>query len=237
MKVSMYDKLLELPLFQGLTKENITSIIEKVKMGFHKYDAKQYIALQDTKCNTLIFILNGKVSITSTDKKKNFRIEEQVNGPYIIEPYSLFGMHTNYQASYSALNEVETLNIDKSYILTNLCKFEIFNLNYLNIISNRAQNANIKLWNSHIGNTREKFMNFLALRCIIPHGRKTLFITMEDLASLIDDTRINVSRALNELQEKGILTLSRKKIIINDLSKLIDEIKDEYTDTTDITNN
>ena len=41
MKVSMYDTLLELPLFQGLTKENITSIIEKVKMGFHKYEARR----------------------------------------------------------------------------------------------------------------------------------------------------------------------------------------------------
>ena len=179
--------------------------------------------MQDAKCNSLIFILDGSVAITTTDEKHNFKIEEQVNGPYIIEPYSLFGMHTKYHASYSAMGEVETLSIDKGYILTNLCKFEIFNLNYLNIISNRAQNANIKLWNSHIGNTQDKLKSFLTLRCIIPNGKKTLYITMEDLASLIDDTRINVSRALNELQEKGILTLSRKKIIIEDLARLNNE--------------
>lgn len=226
MKVSMYDTLLELPLFQGLTKENITSIIEKVKMGFHKYNAKQCIAQQEEKCNSLIFILEGKVNITSNDTNYNFKIVEEVSAPYIIEPYSLFGMHTKYHASYIAANNVETLNIDKSYILTNLCKFEIFNLNYLNIVSNRAQTANIKLWNSHIGSTREKLMNFLTLRCIIPYGKKTLYITMEDMASLIDDTRINVSRALNELQEKGIITLSRKKIIINDLTKLIEEVRE-----------
>lgn len=225
MKVSMYDTLLELPLFQGLTKTNITSIIEKVKMGFHKYEPKQNIVLQDSKCESLIFILAGSVTITTTDTKHNFRIEEQIEGPYIIEPYSLFGMHTKYHASYTAIDDVETLHIDKSYILSNLCKYEIFNLNYLNIISNRAQTANIKLWNSHIGNTKEKLMSFLTLRCIIPNGKKTLFITMEDMAELIDDTRINVSRALNEFQEKGIVVLSRKKFIINDLGKLIEEVK------------
>ena len=69
MKVSMYDTLLELPLFQGLTKENITSIIEKVKMGFHKYETRQNIAMQDAKCNSLIFILDGSVAITTTDEK------------------------------------------------------------------------------------------------------------------------------------------------------------------------
>lgn len=224
MKGSMYDTLLELPLFQGLTKENITSIIEKVKMVFHRFEPKQKIANQDEKCNSLIFILEGNVAITSTDEKYNFRIEEQISGPYIIEPYSLFGMHTNFHASYTAIDEVEILNIDKSYILTNLCKYEIFNLNYLNIISNRAQSANIKLWNSHIGCTKEKLMNFLTLRCLTPGGKKILTITMEDLASLIDDTRINVSRALNEFQEMGILTLGRKKITIEDLSAFINEV-------------
>lgn len=225
MKVSMYDTLLELPLFHGLTKENITSIIEKVKMGFHKYEAKQNIVSQDDRCNSLIFILEGKVAVTTNDPIHNFKIVEEVQAPYIIEPQSLFGMRTKYNASYTATGDVDTLNIDKSYILTNLCKYEIFNLNYLNILSNRAQTANNKLWNSHIGCTKEKLMNFFALRCVIPYGKKTLFITMEDLASLIDDTRINVSRALNEFQEKGILTLGRKKITIEDLAKLTEEVK------------
>ena len=221
MKVSMYDTLLELPLFQGLTKENITSIIEKVKMGFHKFENKQNIALQNTKCNHLIFILNGKVKVTTSDEKYHFTIEETVEGPYIIEPHSLFGMNTCFQSSYVANNDVEALVIDKNYILSNLCKFEIFNLNYLNILSNRAQTVHNKLWNSHIGNTEEKIINFLAYRCVTSYGEKTLYITMEDLAALIDDTRINVSRALNNFQEKDIIALSRKKIIINDMSLLI----------------
>lgn len=224
MKVSMYDTLLELPLFQGLTKENITSIIEKVKIGFHRFENKQNIALQSSKCNNLIFIINGKVKIITKDEKYNFTIEENIEGPYIIEPQSLFGMNTNFHSSYIADKEVETLSINKNYILTNLCKYEIFNLNYLNILSNRAQSVYNKLWNSHIGNTEEKIMNFLFFRCATSYGKKILFITMEDLAALIDDTRINVSKALNTLQEKNLLLLSRKKIIINDMSLLIQEI-------------
>ena len=79
MKGSMYDTLLELPLFQGLTKENITSIIEKVKMGVHTFEHKQNIASQRDKCNSLIFILAGNVAITSTEEKYNFRIEEEIS--------------------------------------------------------------------------------------------------------------------------------------------------------------
>lgn len=223
----MYDTLLELPLFQGLTKENITSIIEKVKMGFHKIDNKQIIASQNSQCNNLIFILSGKVKVTTKDEKYNFTIEENITGPYIIEPQSLFGMYTYFQSSYIADKDVDTLCIDKNYILTNLCKYEIFNLNYLNILSNRAQCVHNKLWNSHIGNTEEKIMNFLRFRCVTSYGEKALYITMEDLAALIDDTRINVSRALNELQTKNLLALSRRKIVIKDLSLLATEINNK----------
>ena len=44
---------------------------------------------------------------------------------------------------------------------------------------------------------------------------------MEDLAELIDDTRINVSKVLNELQQQELIELSRKKIIIPDLNRLV----------------
>ena len=57
-----------------------------------------------------------------------------------------------------------------------------------------------KLWNSHIGNTEEKILNFLVLRSMKPEGKKILKIKMEDLASLIDETRINVSKVLNDIQ-------------------------------------
>ena len=45
---------------------------------------------------------------------------------------------------------------------------------------------------------------------------------MEDLAALIDDTRINVSKELNELKENGLISLGRKEIQIYDMQALTD---------------
>ena len=36
MDFTMYDKLLQLPLFQGLGKNDFTQLLEKVKLHFHK---------------------------------------------------------------------------------------------------------------------------------------------------------------------------------------------------------
>ena len=43
---------------------------------------------------------------------------------------------------------------------------------------------------------------------------------MEDFATLLNDTRLSVSKVLNELQEMGLLVLRRKEIEIPEISLL-----------------
>ena len=225
MDTTMYDKLLRLPLFQGLSRNDLTEILEKIKVEFRQYDANEYITKQNRNCLELIYILDGRIKTSRKDDNNNFSLSEVIESNAIIEPYSLFGMHTVYTASYQAETETFALVIKKKYILSILCKYEIFNLNFLNILSNRSQNIQERLWNTHIGNTLDKIVYFLLLRCLQPYGPKELSIKMEDLANLIDETRINVSRALNSLQKDNLISLSRKCIKIFDLNDLYLKIK------------
>lgn len=39
---------------------------------------------------------------------------------------------------------------------------------------------------------------------------------MDDLARCLDDTRLNISKTLNELQDNGLIELHRKEILIPD---------------------
>ena len=220
MDTTMYDKLLRLPLFQGLSRSDLTDILGKIKVELRKYDKKEYLAKQGSRCTELIYILDGRIKASSKDSVHNFTLSEILGGNTIIEPYSLFGMYTSYQFSYRAECETDVVIIKKEYILSFLCKYEIFNLNYLNVLSSRAQNMRLKLWNTHIGNATEKIVNFLLLRCAFPHGTKELHIRMEDLASLIDETRINVSKSLNTLKEKELISLSRRTIKVFNLNHL-----------------
>ena len=49
-----------------------------------------------------------------------------------------------------------------------------------------------------------------------------LRVKMEELARLMDDTRLNVSRILNKWQDEELVTLRRKEFVIHDLRKLLD---------------
>lgn len=219
----MYDNLLLLPLFQGLSKDNFTTIIEKVKFHFQTFQEGDIIMRQGDTCHELCYLLDGSIIAETVDKKYEFSLSEVISEPRILEPYSLFGMQPNYKSTYRAKNKAHILTIDKAFIFSELNKYEIFRLNFFNILSNSTQAAHQKLWNTHIGNLREKFMNFLLLRCLEAKGEKTLQITMEDLSQLINETRINVSRLLNEWQERKLIQLKRKEIFIPALERLIED--------------
>ena len=62
----MYDTLLQLPLFQGLCKNDFTNIIGKVKLHFRKYNADDIIVEQGAPCTQLIFLLNGEITSQAT---------------------------------------------------------------------------------------------------------------------------------------------------------------------------
>lgn len=224
MEFTMYDNLLQLPFFQGLCKDDITHIIERVKLNFLAYGDGEIFARQGEPCHQLAFLLKGEIIAETNDEEQRYTLTETFGQPYTIEPYSLFGMQTCYTATYRAKQEAKLVCIDKKFILSQLANYEIFRINYFNILSNRCQQQHRKLWNTHVRSLEEKLANFLTKRCLKPDGEKTLRITMEDLSKLIDETRINVSRILNDMQKKELLQLRRSEIYIPALEKLTAEL-------------
>ena len=224
MEHSMYDTLLQLPLFQGLCKDDFTTIIEKVKFHFLSYKENEIICKQGDPCKQLVFLLSGEITLKVTDEEEGYTLSETLHAPHIIEPYSLFGMDTHYTATYLAKTDATLLTINKAYVNTELHNYEIFRINYLNILSNRIQVSYKKLWSNHMSSLNEKFIHFLLNRCQKPQGEKMLHTTMEDLARMVSETRINVSKMLNDMQQQGLVQLKRKEIYIPALEKLTESL-------------
>ncbi len=219
---TMFNTLLQLPLFQGLQQDDFTSILEKVKLNFRKHKPGELLLRHGTPCNQLLFVLKGEVSRLTVHPDGIYAITEYIAAPSLVEPYTLFGMHTTYSSTYRATMPVDTVSISKSYLLKELFKYEIFRLNYLNIISNRSQTLQSRLWTHPVGDTPEaRILSFIVNHLDYPaYGKKIVKIKMEVLAHLINEARISVSRTLNALQDEGLVQLRRGEIGIPDISKL-----------------
>lgn len=221
---TMFDTLLQLPLFQGLGPEDFTTIIEKVKLHFVKHRSGETFIQSGRTCDQLLFLLKGEVSCNTVSPDRKVTFIERIEAPYVFEPQSLFGMSTRYVSSYTASGEVHTVSVSKALVMSELFRYDIFRLNYMNIISNRAQTFYSRLWETIPTETEKKIAHFLLNHTERPYGEKILKVKMEDLATLLDDTRLHVSRALNSLQDSQLATLHRKEIRIPDLKRLTETI-------------
>ncbi len=219
---TMFNTLLQLPLFQGLCHEDFTYILEKTKLHFTKHKNNEVIIESGSPCKNLMFLLSGVLSVQTTSKDGLYSFVEYIEAPAVIEPQALFGMQVNYVSTYSARTEVNTISICKSFILSGLMRFEIFRLNYMNIISNKAQSLNAKIWDQTPTTLEGRIIRFILIHVDKAQGEKMLKAKMEDLAECFDDTRLNISKALNSLQDRGLIVLRRKEIIVPDASKLLE---------------
>lgn len=221
---TMFDTLLQLPLFQGLAQEDFTNILGKVKLHFVKHKAGERIIKAGDICDRLVFVLRGEVEALTTTSGTPYSLTEYFQAPYLLEPQSMFGMSTSFVANYAAYTETDTVSISKSFVLGELSKYEIFRLNYMNIISNRAQNLYARFWTKANESLESHIACFILNLTERPSGRKIVKIKKEDLAIIANDTRMGISKALNNMQQAGLLELRRGEIVIPEAAKLRETI-------------
>ena len=65
--LNLYDKLREIPLFQGLTSDNLMQIIGQTKFSFKKFGKNDIIKKEGEKCDNVAILLSGDVTHIAPD--------------------------------------------------------------------------------------------------------------------------------------------------------------------------
>lgn len=218
---SMFEKLQSLPLLMGLSVDNLMDIVEKVNFEFKKFHYGHTFVTQGEKCDKIIYVLNGSLCTSKHDINRSFILNEIFKQePYIIEPQNLWGMHQRFERSYSFVSDGGICIIEKRHINYMMTHYDIIKTNFLSMICNKLQYATERLAKNIPKSTEEKILLFLKHNKIYFAGKTEIKIKMQQLAYLIADTRLNVSKVLNKWKSVGIADINRGNLIIYDDTKI-----------------
>ena len=116
-----YDFLSEIPLFKGLTEEQLAVLSSKLELRYYKHNE---VIIKENETGDELYILNkGKVKITKCltltayenkgdDREKSLNILDEMNHPAFGEVAML---HNNIRsATVSAVNDCELLTLKRS---------------------------------------------------------------------------------------------------------------------------
>lgn len=221
MENSIFETLLELPFFQGMGRSDLIQIMNSLPLKTRSLSAGKNIVTQNESCQQLIFILKGTIRIVTQAEHHLFTMSERIQGPAVVQPEALFGIYPHYRSTYQAQTEATLISIPKHAALQIIAAYDVFRLNFLNYLSSLIFKKQRPCWSILPDESLEqRIVRFILQHIQYPAGEKTLCIRMIDLADILNDTRINVSHSLNQMQKEGKLILKRKEIIIPSIEKL-----------------
>ena len=133
----------------------------------------------------------------------------------------IFGYTQRYTHTYIAKTDVNLITVGKDEVLRLSEDFLVFRLNLLNMFATQTQKSSRLLW-QHVPVTLEdRIVRFFAQHCIYPAGPKMFHVLMNRLAEELNDSRLDVSRALNALQRDGKIVLHRGRVEIPQMERLL----------------
>lgn len=219
--LQIYEKLLLFPLFQGMSRDDLEQVAGHTRLGFSKINAGTTVVADGDDCQQLFFMINGTLRVETMSDDRGYTVVEQLEAPVILQPEVIFGYTQRYTHTYIAQTDANFIAIGKDEVLRLSEDFLVFRLNLLNLFATQTQKTVRMLWQHVPDSLENRIVRFFAQHSLYPAGPKVFHILMNRLANELNDSRLDISRALNALQHEGKIVLRRGRVEIPQMERLL----------------
>ena len=220
-ELKLYDHLLQFPLFQGMSRSELLQMAGSTRFDFQRQKAGRILVTDGDNCNQLLFLIQGQIVYESYSVDHGYSVIETLNAPWLIQPEALFGITTRYSHTMKTLTDAQFFALSKDEVLRLLDDFLIIRLNLFNQLAALAQRTQQRQWRSTTPTLEARIIRFFLDHSVYPAGKKEFRILMTRLADEVNDSRLDVSCALNAMQQRGVISLHRGCIEIPLLERLL----------------
>lgn len=227
-KLDLESKLLFLkrvPIFSGVDDDSLSKIATVTSEK--NYSKKNIVFHEGDYGDALYIIKNGRIKISKVaidGREKTLSILK--TGDFFGE-MAIFDNMPRSATSEAMDNDVKLLSISKNDFERVVFENPSIALAIMKDLTRRIRQINEQVQDLAFkdvhGRVASTIYNLLkAERDVAKDGNKirSLRMTHQDLANMVGSSRETVTRALNRLQDEGIISISHQQIAINDIDKL-----------------
>ena len=209
---SMYENLMGLPLFNGVSYNRISELVVNTKLAFMKYLPGETIVQAGAPCTNLMFVIGGRVRLTIRNNSDRFSLGQTLEAPTVVSPDFLFGRNTLFPATVSAIDTVSIMQIEKNDFISIIRSDEVCLYNYLNFISTNAQKAVDGVLALTTGSLEERIAFWIIALSQRDAKEIVLSCRQRDLYTLFGVQRSSFMSTLDSMKERGLIDYSPNEI-------------------------
>lgn len=221
---SMYQQLMQLPLFQGVSSDKITALVEKLPFHFLKYHSGEQVLAAGDSCTHIRFVVSGKVRLDTPFPNLRVTLQQTLSSPHVLAADHLFGIETVYPFNAIADGPCGILQLTKSDYVKMVNSDKVFLFNILNYLSTGSQRCAAMALSIKDGSVAERLTSLLDALLITGSTDVTLHYKQKDLCVLLGTQRTTLIATLDKLSEECILDYDSNGMHIRDLDRLVDRL-------------
>ena len=216
----MYQQLMQLPLFQGVSTEKITALVEKLPFHFLKFRNGEQVFAAGDACTHIKFIVSGQVRLEMPFANLRVTMCQTITNPHVLAAEFLFGRDTVYP--YTAISDgaCGILQLRKSDYIQMVNADKVFLFNILNYLSSGSQRSLSYPLSVKDGSVNERLAMLVDMLAVSGATDICFRYRQRDLCLLLGTQRTTLMSTLDKLSEQGILDFDSNEITILDLEGL-----------------
>ena len=217
---SMYQQLMQLPLFQGVSAEKITALVEKLPFHFLKYRNGEQVFAAGDPCTHIKFIVSGQVRLETAFSNLRVTMCQTISNPHVLAAEYLFGRDTVYPFTAISDGACGILQLRKSDYIKMISSDKVFLFNILNYLSTGSQRSLASPLSVKNGSAAERLANLVDALAISGAKDISFLYKQKDLCALLGTQRTTLVAMLDKLSEMDILEYDSNKLTILDMEGL-----------------
>lgn len=219
---SMYTTIMDLPLFKGISREQVSSFLEKTNLSFEKYSEGDEIVREGKGVSTLKFIISGSFKADTDFFNGRLKISSTFDAPFVLGVENLFGLDRTYSETITAVGNVSVMAFSKEKYIRLLNTDNIYLINYCNYLSMNVQKSTKMMrMNDQTGLCR---VIMDALLLLTKRESRDIEITMNPGMPENLKREFMYDRELKRMAESGLAIFGPQSIRIPDRDAVIDYI-------------
>lgn len=222
------DRLLELPLFHGVSRATLQNVAETTPLQFAKYPNGNRFIQESEQCGSLLFLLGGSVRVKWSSRRLKVSVTHTLDAPNVLGVDSLFGLSNANIYDVTAMGDCSVLEFPKAEYLKLVKRDDVFLINILNYLSRNFQSTQHTM--AHIGEMGIEQRLALLVSIYTTQNARDITLTYRqgDLMRLLGCRRGSLLTAIQRLETEGIVTRADAGIIkIPSRRELMDLLNDK----------
>lgn len=217
----MHKILMDLPLFQGISREQAFRLMEKVHLEFISFNQGEALLDEAGTVDALSFILTGRAQCAWRNHHGSMAIRYTLGPGSVLGVHHLFGMDRRAAVMPFALEKVSVMRVSKEQYLELLEQDRIYLLNVLNYLSYSAQRPLARIGRMRSCSVYELLCAYVVQ--VVARGASDIAIEVNEqgLAELTNLSRTRVLSQLRKLRKLGVAELYDNLITIPDYDAFV----------------